>query len=141
MWFIKLINNVVFQTVISGVLVFVIGEIAQKFFLQPLQDFKSVIGKTDHYLKFYANVIVSFAHPTEVAIKVADALRTLSCDLEVAYKKLPSNLLFLVPSKEAITSAARSLIYLSNSVGKQGEAVRNDEQIRIIRNNLKIPEL
>lgn len=58
-WLLDLFQSIVFQTVMSGVLVFVLSEIIQNFFLKPLQKYKEVIGKTDNQLKFYANVITS----------------------------------------------------------------------------------
>ena len=49
-WLLNLFQSIIFQTVISGVLVFVLSEIIQKFFLEPFRAgrFLEVGAKHDH---------------------------------------------------------------------------------------------
>ena len=89
-WLSNLLQSIVFQTVISGVLVFVVSETIQKFYLAPLQKFRGVLGKVDNRLKFYANVIANPGNllPRETILECGTALRELSCDLEATYKQI-----------------------------------------------------
>lgn len=103
-----LLLNPVFQTVITGVLIFVIGQIFQNFFLQPLQELKKVVGKIDYQLKFSANVYTSSLRPQEDYNKVSESLRDVSCELETNFHAVPSCMISLlsffgvVPSKEKL---------------------------------------
>lgn len=53
----------VFATVVAGVVVFVIGQVALKLVIEPMQDQASTIGGITHSLTYYANV--SKASPDE----------------------------------------------------------------------------
>ncbi len=137
-WAIKLFGSVVFQTVISGVLVYILVELIKKFILEPIVKFRQVVAKIDNKLKFHANTLVN---SIVFRREVAEEVRTLSCELEVAYKKIPSIFGWLLPSKEEISSCAKGLIFLSNSAGTSGNELKNDEEIRKIRKHLNIIEL
>jgi len=138
-WLINLFQSTVFQTVISGVLIFTIGQIIQRFFLKPIQKYKATIGKIDNKLKFYANVI---ANPgtwsKENTLQCLNKLRQLSCDLETTYKQL----LFKRKDRTIkIADSASRLIRLSNSLGPGNNFIHNDEDVEKIRENLGIPKL
>lgn len=87
-WLLNLFQSIVFQTVMSGVLVFVLSEIIQNFFLRPLQKYKEVVGKIDNQLKFYENIIINPGNILlrEKYLECSDTLRKLSCELEAVYK-------------------------------------------------------
>ena len=138
-WLNELLVSTVFQTVISGVLVFVVGETIQNFVLRLIQEYKGVIGRIDNELKFYANVI---ANPgtlsQEVLTDCSHALRKLSCDLEATRKQLffRTNV-----GDRKISDAARRLIRLSNSLGQGNNAIRNADDSDEVRKLLNILEL
>lgn len=138
-----LLQNPVFQTVVSGVLVFVGGDVVQNFLLKPWQNYKGVIGKIDYSLKFYANVITNPGRLHEnVLMECSQNLRTLSCDLEIAYKQL--SLVFKLHKQQKkgnIAGVARDLIRLSNAMGPGANPLLNGETMDRIRDNLGIPEL
>jgi len=143
-WLINLFKNIVFQTVISGVLVFVIGQIIQRFFLEPIQKYKAVIGKIDNKLKFYKNIITnpgSDLIPKDIVLECSGELRKLSCKLEEIYKQIPFR--GIIKPKEKISDSASRLIGLSNSVaiGRPEYTLENNEDIKRIRENLNIPAL
>ena len=141
-WLVNLFQSVVFQTVISGVLVFVLSQYILKFIIEPLQEYKKIIAKIDNKLKFYANIISNPGIlPRDVILECSDEIRSLSCELEQIYKQIPFAFLRrLIKSQQLISDSASRLIRLSNSL-YQGDALRNDEDIRKIRENLNIPEL
>lgn len=139
-WLLNLFQSIVFQTVMSGVLVFVLSEIIQKFFLEPLQKYKKVTGKIDNQLKFYANVITNPGNilPREIYLECSNTLRKLSCELEVTYKQIPFKKL---TTRRKISDAASRLIRLSNNLSRPGEALHNSGDIDEIRKDLDIPKL
>ncbi|KAF0127378.1 MAG: hypothetical protein FD189_125 [Elusimicrobia bacterium] len=149
-------SNPVFQIVLSGVLVFLFGEIIQRFLLEPIKDFKKTIGKIDNKLKYYEKIIVT-PDPNNDP-KVSKVLRELSCDLESSYKQIPGttslrlygilpnqeNIFFgILPNQENISKAAKKIIFLSNSVNletkdKQKIFDRNLAILKEIRKCLNI---
>ena len=139
-YFTRLFQSIVFQTVISGVLVFVIGEIVQKFIIQPIYKHKGIIGEIDNKLKFYANIIATpGVCSKEKESKCSNELRQLSCDLESSYKQL----LFKCKNKSAkISNSAKNLIGLSNGLDKPGNPnFNNATLVEQIRKDLDIPIL
>lgn len=139
-WLIDLFQSVVFQTVMSGVLVFILSQIIQKFFLEPLQKYKEVIGKIDNQLKFYTNVITNPGNilSREIYLECSHTLRSLSCELEASYKQIP---LKKLDTRRKVSDAASRLIRLSNNLNQTGEALHNSGDIDEIRKDLNIPEL
>lgn len=141
-----LFQNTVFQTVISGVLIFVFGQVIQKFFLESVQKYRSTIGKIDNKLKLYADVITSPGIKPEENqflkeryLECSDALRNLSCELEENYKQIP--LRKIIKSEEKISEVARHLIGLSNSVFHFESRDNNNNSLEKIREYLKIQKL
>lgn len=130
--------------IISGVVLHIIGEIFQRFFLSPVQEYKKVVGKVDNRLKYYANIFSNSLNHAAIAIEARKIIRELSCELEAAYKQIPFRDQVpptIIPRKNGITKAARGLIYLSNVAGDSGNADAIEKQMKIIREQLRIPEL
>ena len=63
-------NNQVFYIVLSGTLVFVFGQILQKFFLEPIKDYKKTIGRIDNKLKFYANILTNTGFNQKMLVEI-----------------------------------------------------------------------
>jgi len=139
-------ENQVFYTVLSGTLVFVLGQILQKFVLEPIQEYKKTIGKIDNQLKFYCNVLINAVSNEEQIVKLTDIVRALSCDLESIYKQIPLSGLFskirVLETKSDVAKAAKLLISISNSGGRSDtRALRCDDEIEKVRKLLKIESL
>ena len=129
----------VFQTVVSGVLVFILGQFFLEFILKPKLKYKEVIGKIDNKLKFFANVITKpGVLPPQVLEECANILRDLSCNLESTYKQLFWN---QKNRDKNISEAAKLLINLSNSLYEKGQGLRNSDNLDRIRKLLYITEL
>ena len=140
----ELFGNVVFQTVIAGVLVFAFSEMLQKFLLEPIKEFKGIIGKIDNRLKFFANVISNATPSSKMLPEVNTLLRQLSCDLESAYKMMPFkwalSILRMIPSQKQIASAAKGLIFVSNATGEPSQRHVVEKEVEKVRNLLRIPK-
>jgi hypothetical protein len=106
--------------VISGVLVFVIGQVIVKLVLDPVAEQKRAIGVIAHRLIFYADV---YSNPGtasgDLAQQASRALREASSQLQAATALIPRYLFLarigLVLPREAIDTASSELIGLSNS--------------------------
>lgn len=136
----------IFFTVLSGAMVFTIGQILQKFLLEPIQEYKKTVGKIDNRLKFYDNILTNAVFDKKIIIEITNAMRNLSCNLEANYKQIPFNKLLinlkLLEPKEDIAKAARELIFLSNAGGRNNNDIEIcDKKIKDIRKRLKIKPL
>jgi len=139
-------DSTVFKTVISGTLVFVIGQITQNFLLKPIQDHKKVIGKIDNKLKFYANILTNFGFNNKTIVEITDMMRALSCDFESSYKQIPFrsflSRLGVVADEKSASKVASKLIYLSNAGGRKDERIdKCNDAIEKVREILKIKSL
>ena len=114
----------IFLTVISGVLIFVIGQMIQSFILKPIHDFKIVLGDISHKVKFHLNVIANSVAREERVLLSSGDMRDLSCQLESKYLAIPFSDFFgnmnIIPKRDNIRKAAEDLIQLSNASGRKG---------------------
>ncbi len=96
----------VFLTVLSGVLVYVVGQVFVKFVIDPIQAFYKVIGEVGHTLIYYANVYCNTRSCNETLRQEASAaLRRLSSQLYSTAYAIPwygvwAKLRFLHPYKD-----------------------------------------
>ena len=145
-WLSGLFQNIVFQTIISGVLVFIVSEIIQKFLLDSLHQFKGVIGKIDSQLIFYRNVLGTPISNEEINKNCRETMKRLMSDLGATYNQIPFSefLSFFyskIPHRKQIHESIRSLRFLANNVGREDDGGKNIEKIAKIRENLDIQEL
>ena len=133
----------IFATIVTGVLVFLIGQAVLKFFLEPPQEFRRTVSEIAHALIEHANV---YANPglgdTQKLTDTSVALRRLSSKL-LAQMHLTPKYRFLskircLPSEKAVDNAARGLIGLSNGVFASGDARENVRRAYKIRTALGI---
>lgn len=110
-------------TIAGGVLVYVIGQLLSKFFIEPMHELKKTIGEVRFNLAFHAPVIhTPIARNNERSQNAYEALMKSSCDLLARVNAIPfygclskASRGFL-PSKEAIVGAAVQLRGLSTYV-------------------------
>ncbi|MCX6756362.1 MAG: hypothetical protein NTX85_03405 [Candidatus Nomurabacteria bacterium] len=134
-----LIQSTVFQTVIAGVLVFVLSQIFQDYILKPRQKYKDTVSKIDHQLNFYLSVILNDIEkiPKEISEEIENKIRALSCDLETDYKRL----VFKNIKSKNIRKAADNLCLLVSLSWYICDAKTRREEILKIRKLLKINEI
>lgn len=125
-------------TVVAGVLVFVLGQIFQKFYLDPIHELANVIGEILYTLEFYAREPSAGASDSRFkdTAFAPEELKTAALAFRQCASKLYAStnaihghgffrLLRYVPPRTALDAAKRLLIGLSNFSG--GEQWRNDE--------------
>ena len=73
----------VFWTIFSGVVVYVIGQIFLRVFLEPVQNLNRTIGNISHSLIHYSNIIFNPGVPPRDEIEAASQhLRSLSAEIQ-----------------------------------------------------------
>ena len=128
--------NDMFYTVISGVLIFVIGQVLLKIFIEPVQELLRALGQVKYCMIFYANIFCNpgVAEPAKMN-QTVDELRLSASKLQgaihiVRFYRLWA-LLKIIPSKKNLDQVSSELIGLSNSIhdGKCAENVGRRETI------------
>ena len=112
-----------FWTILSGVLVFVLGQIVLELIIKPLKEYKIIKSHLTSELKYYTNII---CNPISENYKnmnnednlqhyknVSHTLRRLSCDLEAKYYD-NSSFVRKWMIKDDVKSAGAELLLLSN---------------------------
>ncbi|OUL18760.1 hypothetical protein BV372_33980 [Nostoc sp. T09] len=113
----------IFFTIISGATVFILGQLALKLLIEPIQEFRKTIADIAYALIEYANI---YANPgvagNEVEKQASKELRKLSSRLNAQIYLIPlyalTSQVFRLPSTDKLVGAATDLIGLSNGVFK-----------------------
>lgn len=111
----------VFATIITGVVVFVAGQLVLKLVIDPVHDFKRTVADIVHALAEYAGV---YSNPggavPAIQVKASEELRKLSARLNAQMFLIPSydtvSKVFRLPPRKAVREISGHLIYLSNAV-------------------------
>ena len=111
-----------FYTVLSGYLVFILGQITINFLLNPIKCQKETIGEIQDAVIYYANVFSSMMNK-DTQNEAAEKFRKLATKLVSTTRVIPFypqlQSIFGLPSLKNIESAHHSLIGLSNGVGHE----------------------
>lgn len=104
-------------TVISGVLVFVIGQIFNEYFLKPIQDYKNLRAKIAYNLTLHANL---YMNPiinnkrNEEYDKASEEMRRLASEVNAMIEIRPKGNIFIPKAKE-LSEVSGDLIGISNN--------------------------
>jgi hypothetical protein len=121
--------STVFFTVVSGTLVYVLGQLLSKFVVDPIYELRKTIGEVRFNLSFYGPPIhTPVARDKEVSDKAGSALLKSSSDL---FSKLHAVPFYfgLLPARQSIERAADQLRGLSTDVYSQNATARDLERI------------
>lgn len=142
-------SSTVFWTVISGVLVFVIGQLFVELFLKPLSRYNEIKAEIAYALVYYANVYLNpivynkEVQPNiELYKKASEELRILAAKI-TGFSQERRFLRIFIPVKR-IEQVRHNLIGLSNgcvisSVRHEGEYVtRNEQNVKEIKRLLRL---
>lgn len=107
--------------VVSGVAVFIIGELMQLYFLEPQHKYKELKSRVAYALSYYGNLytnVIDLADGNQQQIdeykSAADELRKLACELS-AFAELRYWYNFGISNVKTINEASANLFALSNS--------------------------
>lgn len=129
-------SGTVFWTVLSGVITYVLGQLAVKLLIDPIQEMKRTIGQIAHALIDLANVIANPGVPSrDVADAASKHLRSLSSQLQSHLYLVPaysaSASLFRLPKMAQVVEATGLLIGLSNSLHRATDHVYEHNAKRV----------
>ena len=116
-WF---VNNLLplLTTILSGVVVYLLGQYFQVIWLIPLQEYKKIRAEVARKLLLYANVYTNVVKTGENLkseyIEAIDQLKILAADLE-AYIQTLYWFKLGIPSKKKLSQAVANIVGLSNS--------------------------
>jgi hypothetical protein len=128
----------VITAVLSGVLVFVLGQFILRLIIEPLQEFAKIRGEVNYALIYYANFLSNpgLGNP-KVLDEISDTLRKLSGRFMATANSIRLydflSQLHLVPIREDLIKSARELIFLSNSVHSSDGRSNSDAISNIMR--------
>ena len=136
-------NNMnIFLTIISGVIIFVVGQIILKLFVEPWQKQRECIAKISNNLLLYANVYgtvgaTSIEETKAISLEIRKLAAELieSCHRIPFYEQITKTKIF--PSLETILKVQKNLIGLSNSLNN-GDSNKNYDKAEEIKSLLKI---
>lgn len=134
----------VFLTIISGVAVFVLGQIALKLFVDPWQRQRECVAHIAYILLYYANV---YSNPGVVTKEKNDEAsvetRRAASELVASSYRIPCYSFVsksqMFPTLETINEVRKQLIGLSNST-HDGDPLTNGARVDKIRTLLRIPD-
>lgn len=126
-----------FVTVISGVLVFVLGQILLYWVIDPVQEFRKLRGEivfllANHHAAIHGAQIID----QKEAVKVLDSLHVLGAKLHSAMELIPcysyTKRIFRLPPAEKLRFAAGRLRLMGNSMfGKNPDTAYRLDLYRI----------
>ena len=116
-------------TVLGGVSVFLVGQIALKMILEPCQEMKRILGNTSHLLLYHQAKITNASANNDIAteLKLKSAQIVSQTDVILLYSFV--RFFFWLPSKRNVLKASHELNLLSHgmhSVTQPDESLRVD---------------
>ena len=139
----NLVTSNTFCTVISGVLVFVICQLFNEYFLRPIHDYKKLRAKIAQSLILYANL---YMNPIDYKSQdekdergtASIKLRELAAEVDAMIELLPLRR-FMIKRNKILETVSKDLIGLSNNMYsphldiaiEQNEERRNDIYIQL----------
>lgn len=130
-------------TVISGVLVFVLSQMAMRFIIDPIFEQRRTMGEVAYSVVFYSNVcsnpgLAEFDRMKEVS----HALRKASSDLQAKTAIIPLYQLWQtlrwVPDRVKVRRISSNLIGLSNTIHDKQAVSINYEWLQVLREDLRL---
>lgn len=115
-----LITSNTFLTVISGVLVFVISQLFNEYWLRPIQKHKELRAKISYSLTLYANLYMNpvtyeiLNERKEIGV-ASNELRMLAAEVDSAVELRPCGNIF-ISRKKVLTEVSKNLMGLSNNL-------------------------
>jgi hypothetical protein len=135
-------------TVMSGVSIFVIGQVIVKIFVEPIHKLRGLKGDIVGFLTYYSDVYLSLPdlNKDEDVMKVSTVARKLGSDIIAKALTIPCYRFFsrlgAVPKFSDISIVSRELIGLSNTVLAKSDSVpgRATKRLEIIKSSLHLPK-
>lgn len=108
-------------TALAGVSVFVVGQIIQKLFIEPIQEHRRSIGRVIYILNYYTHWShgLDYEIQKEAHLKLMDAAANLAATLCVIPWYGIFGLMTLVPTRKSINKVNFALVELAHDVNAE----------------------
>lgn len=122
-------------TVFGGVIVFVVGQLIGKFVIEPIHEFKKLLGEIHFGLVFHAQAIQTPVGDRAGEDDASKALRKMACDLLSMVAVIPFYGCWsaisrgFLPRVANVAAASSHLIGLSNSVHQDDRSEANSKRV------------
>jgi len=130
-------------TAVVGITVFIVGQIIMKWFIEPIQEQRKLIGEIAHALKFYKNYDKQVTKPEQIREGRAK-FRNLASDLDRSICLIPLypilDFFRVVRKRKDILAAGPQLIGISNSLGEGDFTSRRNKIISHLKIRNLIPD-
>ena len=129
-------------TIVGGVLIYVMGKLASRFFIDPYHEYRTLLGEIAQALVYYDTVTALSA--LEIRNEAAKSFKQYGRVLGVRVGAIPGREFlirhdWLLPDWEAVQAASEALNGLSNT--NVDEYRDRDRYRATILKNLKLPGL
>lgn len=117
-----------FLTVVSGVLVFVAGQLFNEYFLKPINDYKKLRSKIAYSLTLYAYLYMNPVKFDEKNSEIEEAsynLRKLAAEVDAIIELRPFGNVF-IPKRKVLSEVSKNLIGLSNGFYETSQTDRTN---------------
>lgn len=121
-------------TVISGALVFILGQMFMEFVLRPIQEYKKLKAEIASKLVYYTRNFCSPINRCNNTVEDVsswnegeECFRTLASKLE-GFSEIKPVLAFMLPKKSTLKEASDKLIGLSNSFFYSGDEDKEEHR-------------
>ena len=114
----ELLTSNTFLTVISGVLVFLFGQLFNEYFLKPIQKYKNLRAQIAYALTYYAMYYSNPLKNDDINEEYNNAsieLRKLAAKVDAMIELRPKGNMF-IPKKDRLSEVSKCLIGLSNGM-------------------------
>ena len=145
---------IVFYIILSGVIIYVLGEVVVKIVIDPVQELKRVIAEIAFKLIHYSHVFkLSASDDSETAggqkeiapeklEQAADEYRRLASLLNAAYRLVPfysfARVVFFLPKEADILEARNALLEMSEEIFAAPKSFVIAEKRKHIEKMLKV---
>jgi hypothetical protein len=122
-------------TVLGGVCVFLVGQIALKMIIEPCQEMKKLLGGTSHVLLYYRPKLTNVSMNNDIAIELKAKSAQLVSQTDVILWYSFVRFFFWLPSKKNVLKASTYLNQLSYTMltGSQSEY---ESKSQVARDNI-----
>lgn len=135
----------VLLTVVSGVSVYILGQLFDEYYLKPIREYTQLKGRVayvlTYYAQYYSNPFRLSADKSELWENASEELRKVASEV-IAFAQTKPVINFFIPRKKVLIRVEEKMIFLSNSCfeheNAQHDAFANIECRNSINKLMKI---
>ncbi len=128
-------------TIIGGVFIFLLGQIALKLIIEPVQELKKTLGKVSNLLLLHQAKISNRAYNDEISHKISSISAEMLSQSRVVLGYNKVRIIFGLPSISNIANASRELNYISYGLREINKEADDNHQVSVLNINKSLREI